>query len=69
MQVFDNDSQLVIGYDATSSPKSNGTQNDCRIKSTINLTSLPERMKKGVASFLNDYHEFDKEKGKGDYLT
>lgn len=54
MQVFDNDSQLVIGYGATSSPESNGVESDCRIKISINLTALLARMEKGVARFLSE---------------
>lgn len=64
IQVFDNDSQLVIGHGSTSSPESDGVENDCRIKITLNLTALLTRMEKGVARFLNEYPELDKEKGK-----
>ena len=69
IQVFDDDSQLVIGYGATSSPKPNGIEGDCRIKITLNLTTLLARMEKGVARFLNEHPELDGEKGKWDYLT
>ena len=69
MQVFDNDSQLVIGYGATSSPEPYGVEGDCRIRISINLTALLARMEKGVASFLSDYPELDRENGKWDYLT
>ena len=69
IQVFDKDSQLVIGYGATSSPEPNGVEGDCRIKITLNLTALLARMEKGVARFLNEYPELDREKGKWDCLT
>lgn len=69
IQVFDDDSQLVIGYGATSSPEPNGVESDCRIKITLNLTALLVCMEKGVARFLNEYPELDKEKGKWEYLT
>lgn len=69
MQVLDNDSQLVIGYGATSSPESNGVEVDCRIRITLNLTALLVRMEKGVARFLNEHPELDREKGKWDCLT
>lgn len=69
IQVFDNDSQLVIGYGSTSSPEPNGVESDCRIKITLNLTALLARMEKGVARFLNEYPELDREKGKWDCLT
>lgn len=69
IQVFDDDSQLVIGYGATSSPEPNGVESDCRIKITLNLTALLVCMEKGVARFLNEYPELDREKGKWDYLT
>lgn len=69
IQVFDDDSQLVIGYGATSSPEANGIESDCRIKITLNLTALLARMERGVERFLSEYPELDKEKGKWDYLT
>lgn len=69
IQVFDNDSQLVIGYGATSSPETNGIEGDCRIKININLTALLARMERGVERFLSEYPELDKEKGKWEYLT
>ena len=69
IQVFDNDSQLVIGYGATSSPEPNRVEGDCRIKININLTALLARMEKGVEIFLSEYPELDREKGKWDYLT
>lgn len=69
MQVSEDDSQLVIGYGATSSPEPNAIEGDCRIKITLNLTALLARMEKGVARFLNEHPEFDREKGKWDYLT
>ncbi len=69
IQVFDNDSQLVIGYGATSSPETNGIESDCRIKININLTALLARMERGVERFLSEYPELDKEKGKWDCLT
>ena len=69
IQVFNNDSQLVIGYGATSSPGSDGVEDDCRIKISVNLTALLARMEKGVAAFLNEYPELDREKGKWDCLT
>ena len=69
IQVFDKDSQLVIGYGATSSPEPNGVEGDCRIKITLNLTALLARMEKGVARFLNEYPDLDREKGKWDCLT
>lgn len=69
IQVFNNDSQLVIGYGATSSPGSDGVEDDCHIKISVNLTALLARMEKGVAAFLNEYPELDREKGKWDCLT
>lgn len=69
MQVFDDDSQMVIGYGVTSSPEPNGVEGDCRIKITLNLTALLAHMEKGVARFLNEYPDLDREKGKWDYLT
>jgi hypothetical protein len=69
IQVFDNDSQLVVGYGSTSSPESDGVENDCRIKISINLTALLARMERGVERFLSEYPELDKEKGKWEYLT
>lgn len=69
IQVFDNDSQLVIGYGVTSSPGSDGIEDDCRIKISINLTALLARMEKGVAAFLSEYPELDRENGKRDCLT
>ena len=69
IQVFDKDSQLVIGYGATSSPEPNGVEGDCRIKITLNLTALLAHMEKGVARFLNEYPDLDTEKGKWDCLT
>ena len=69
MQAFDDDSQLVIGYGATSSPEPNGVEGDCRIKITLNLTALLAHMEKGVARFLNEYPDLDREKGKWDCLT
>ena len=69
IQGFDNDSQLVIGYGATSSPGTNGIEGDCRIKININLTALLARMERGVERFLSEYPELDKEKGKWEYLT
>lgn len=69
IQVFDDDSQLVIGYGVTSSPEPNGVEGDCRIKITLNLTALLARMEKGVARFLNEFSELDGEKGKWDCLT
>lgn len=69
IQVFDNDSQLVIGYGATSSPEPNGVEGNCCIKITLNLTALLARMEKGVARFLNEFPELDREKGKWDCLT
>lgn len=69
MQVLDDDSQLVIGYGATSSPEPNGVEVDCRIRITLNLTALLARMEKGVARFLNEYPELDREKGEWDCLT
>lgn len=69
IQVFDNDSQLVIGYGSTSSPEPDGVENDCRIKITLNLTALLSRMEKAVAAFLSEYPELDRENGKRDCLT
>lgn len=69
IQVFNNDSQLVIGYGVTSSPGSDGVEDDCRIKISINLTALLARMEKGVAAFLSEYPELDRENGKRDCLT
>ncbi len=69
IQAFDKDSQLVIGYGATSSPEPNGVEGDCRIKITLNLTALLAHMEKGVARFLNEYPDLDREKGKWDCLT
>lgn len=69
IRVFDDDSQLVMGYGAISSPKTNGVEDDCRIKITLNLTALLARMEKGVAMFLNEYPDLDREKGKWDCLT
>ena len=69
MHVFDKDSQLVIGYGATSSLELNGVESDCRIKITINLTALLACMEKGVARFLSEYPKLDNENGKWDYLT
>ena len=69
IQVFDNASQLVVGYGATSSPEMNGVEGDCRIKININLTALLARMERGVERFLSEYPELDKEKGKWEYLT
>lgn len=69
IQVFDNDSQLVIGYGATSSPEPNGVEGNCCIKITLNLTALLVRMEKGVARFLNEFPELDREKGKWNCLT
>lgn len=69
IQVFNDDSQLVIGYGATSSPEANGIEGDCRIKININLTALLARMERGVERFLSEYPELDKEKGKWEYLT
>lgn len=69
IQVFDNDSQLVIGYGAISSPESDEVENDCRMKITLNLTALLARMEKGVAAFLSEYPELDGENGKRDCLT
>lgn len=69
IQVFDNDSQLVIGYGSTSSPEPDGVENDCRMKITLNLTALLARMEKGVAAFLSEYPELDRENGKRDCLT
>ena len=69
IQVFDDDSQLVIGYGATSSPEPNGVEGDCRIKITLNLTALLARMEKGVARFLNEYPDLEREKGKWECLT
>ena len=63
------DSQLVIGYGANSSPETNGVEGDCYIRITLNLTALLVRMEKGVARFLNEYPDLDREKGKWDYLT
>lgn len=51
MQVFDNDSQLVIGYGVTSSPEPNGIEGDCCIKITLNLTALLARMEKELQVF------------------
>ena len=64
IQVSDDDSQLVIGYGATSSPESDGVESNCRIKININLTALLARMERGVERFLSEYSELDKEKGK-----
>ena len=69
IQVFDNDSQLVIGFGVTSSPEPNGVEGNCRIRVTLNLTALLARMEKGVARFLNEFPELDREKGKWDCLT
>ena len=69
IEVFDNDSQLVVGYGSTSSPEPDGVENDCRIKISINLTALLARMERGVERFLSEYPELDKEKGKWEYLT
>lgn len=69
IQVFNDDSQLVIGYGATSSPEANGIEGDCRIKININLTALLARMERGVERFLSEYPELDKEKGEWEYLT
>lgn len=69
IQVFDDDSQLVIGYGVTSSPEANGIESDCRIKININLTALLARMERGVERFLSEYPELNKEKGKWEYLT
>lgn len=69
IQVFNNDSQLVIGYGVTSSPGYDGVEDDCRIKISINLTALLSRMEKGVAAFLSEYPELDRENGKRDCLT
>ena len=69
IQVFDDDSQLVIGYGATSSPEANGIESDCRIKININLTALLARTERGVERFLSEHPELNKEKGKWDYLS
>lgn len=52
IQVFDNSSQLAIGYGATSSPETNGIEGDCCIKINTNLTALLARMERGVERFL-----------------
>lgn len=69
VQVTDLSNQLVIGYGASSRPAGGDTETDCRFKLTISLTALLARMEDGVASFLEDFPELDKELGKWEVLN
>lgn len=51
IQVFDDDSQMVIGYGSTSSPEPNGVESDCHIKITLNLIALLVRMGKVLRGY------------------
>ncbi len=69
VQVTDLSNQLVIAYGASSRPTGGDTESDCRFKLTISLTALLAQMEKGVASFLEDFPELDKELGKWEVLN
>ena len=67
--VFENENQLVTSFGVTSSPKPDGVESHCCVRIALNLTALLARMEKGVARFLNEYPELDREYGKESYQS
>lgn len=80
VQVTDDAGRLVVSFGATSVPTprelatgfegcDDEVESDCAVRLNISLTGLLARMEAGVASFLEEYPDLDKERGKRDCLN